>query len=304
VIMNLAVNACDAMPSGGVLKIRTARVSRPRSEASVTSDSVPFAMVEMTDTGCGMDAETKAHLFEPFFTTKLIGKGTGLGLSTVYGIVKQSGGIIEVDSVPGEGTVFRAYRPIVEQPVGPRKMPRYTRVRRRRQKITRALSKGMADPVRARMTRSLHWARETTFTSDDILATHRLFITVYPSQLLDQRDMADAKPEDESISIGLGEGFLSGRHCEWITPVDVRNSRGDYDFFGCCQQQAGLSERFTSYGLTKPDGPEAKLFQFRSRFLHLGSRKVLELCRPDSNGPELYRDCANAQLLCRREQYP
>ena len=124
VIMNLAVNACDAMPSGGVLRIRTARVSRPPSGASVTSDSAPYAMVEMTDTGCGMAAETKAHLFEPFFTTKPIGKGTGLGLSTAYGIVKQSGGTIEVDSVPDEGTTFRVYLPIVEQPVSPRKAPK------------------------------------------------------------------------------------------------------------------------------------------------------------------------------------
>jgi len=124
VIMNLAVNACDAMPSGGVLKIRTAQVSRPPSETSATSHSAPYAMVEMTDTGCGMDAETKAHLFEPFFTTKPIGKGTGLGLSTVYGIVKQSGGTIEVDSVPGEGTTFRVYLPIVEEPVIPRKAPK------------------------------------------------------------------------------------------------------------------------------------------------------------------------------------
>jgi signal transduction histidine kinase/ActR/RegA family two-component response regulator len=121
VIMNLAANACDAMPSGGVLKIRTARVSRPRSEASVANYSVPYAMVGMTDTGCGMDADTKAHLFEPFFTTKPIGKGTGLGLSTVYGIVKQSGGTIEVDSLPGEGSVFRVYLPIAKQPVSPRK---------------------------------------------------------------------------------------------------------------------------------------------------------------------------------------
>ena len=124
VIMNLAVNACDAMPSGGVLKIRTAQVSGPPSEASATSHSAPYAMLEMTDTGCGMDAETKAHLFEPFFTTKPIGKGTGLGLSTVYGIVKQSGGTIEVDSMPGESTAFRVYLPIVEQPVGPRKAPK------------------------------------------------------------------------------------------------------------------------------------------------------------------------------------
>ncbi|MGB8580416.1 MAG: ATP-binding protein [Candidatus Sulfotelmatobacter sp.] len=124
VIMNLAVNACDAMPSGGVLKIRTAQVSRPSSEAPATSHSAPYAMVEMTDTGCGMDLETRAHLFEPFFTTKPIGKGTGLGLSTVYGIVKQSGGTIEVDSVPGEGTTFRVYLPIVEEPVSPRKVPK------------------------------------------------------------------------------------------------------------------------------------------------------------------------------------
>ena len=124
VIMNLAVNACDAMPSGGVLRIRTARVSRPPSEASTRSHSAPYAMVEMTDTGCGMDVETKAHIFEPFFTTKPIGKGTGLGLSTVYGIVKQSGGTIEVDSVPGEGTTFRVYLPIVEEPVSPRKAPK------------------------------------------------------------------------------------------------------------------------------------------------------------------------------------
>jgi PAS domain S-box-containing protein len=123
VIMNLAVNACDAMPSGGVLKIRTAQISRPPSEAPATSHSAPYAMVEMTDTGCGMDLETRAHIFEPFFTTKPIGKGTGLGLSTVYGIVKQSGGTIEVDSVPGEGTTFRVYLPIVEEPVSPRKAP-------------------------------------------------------------------------------------------------------------------------------------------------------------------------------------
>jgi PAS domain S-box-containing protein len=132
VIMNLAVNARDAMPSGGVLRIRTARVSRPPSEASATSHSAPYAMVEMTDTGCGMDAETKAHLFEPFFTTKPIGKGTGLGLSTVYGIVKQSGGTIEVDSVPGEGTTFRVYLPIVEEPVSPRKAPKVARCSWRR----------------------------------------------------------------------------------------------------------------------------------------------------------------------------
>ena len=124
VIMNLAVNACDAMPSGGVLRIKTSQVSMMDSKPGVKNSPTAHALLEITDTGCGMDDETKAHLFEPFFTTKPIGKGTGLGLSTVYGIVKQSGGMIEVDSVPGEGTTFRVYLPIVEQPVSPRKAPK------------------------------------------------------------------------------------------------------------------------------------------------------------------------------------
>jgi len=125
VIMNLAVNACDAMPSGGVLRIKTSQVSMMDSKPGVKNSSTAHALLEITDTGCGMDDEIKAHLFEPFFTTKPIGKGTGLGLSTVCGIVKQSGGTIEVDSVPGEGTTFRVYLPIVEQPVSPRKAPKF-----------------------------------------------------------------------------------------------------------------------------------------------------------------------------------
>jgi PAS domain S-box-containing protein len=124
VIMNLAVNACDAMPSGGVLKIKTSRVLKAAPGTIARNHSAAYAMVEVTDTGSGIDAETKAHLFEPFFTTKPIGKGTGLGLSTVYGIVKQSGGTIEVDSVPGEGSTFKVYLPIVEQPISPRKAPK------------------------------------------------------------------------------------------------------------------------------------------------------------------------------------
>ena len=127
VIMNLAVNACDAMPSGGVLRIKTSQVSMMAlgSKPGGKNSSPTHALLEITDTGCGMDDETKAHLFEPFFTTKPIGKGTGLGLSTVYGIVKQSGGTIEVDSVPDEGTTFRVYLPIVEHPVSPRKAPKF-----------------------------------------------------------------------------------------------------------------------------------------------------------------------------------
>jgi PAS domain S-box-containing protein len=122
VIMNLVVNACDAMPSGGDLLIRTARAPRPAPATGGSEDAIPFAMLEVTDTGYGMDTETKAHLFEPFFTTKPFGKGTGLGLSTAYGIVKQSGGSISVESSPGKGSAFRVYLPMVEQAVGPRKI--------------------------------------------------------------------------------------------------------------------------------------------------------------------------------------
>jgi two-component system, cell cycle sensor histidine kinase and response regulator CckA len=124
VIMNLAVNACDAMPSGGILKIKTSRVPKAVAGMIARNQTAAYAMVEVTDTGSGIDAETKSHLFEPFFTTKPVGKGTGLGLSTVYGIVKQSGGSIEVDSVPGEGTTFKVYLPIVEQAISLRKAPK------------------------------------------------------------------------------------------------------------------------------------------------------------------------------------
>jgi PAS domain S-box-containing protein len=102
VIMNLAVNARDAMPQGGRLRIETADVERPGGR---------HAMLAVTDTGQGMDPETESHIFEPFFTTKAMGKGTGLGLSTVYGIVQQHRGAIEVDTRVGQGTTFRIYLP-------------------------------------------------------------------------------------------------------------------------------------------------------------------------------------------------
>ncbi len=115
-VLNLAVNAYDAMPVGGMLTIRTSRVEKMKGIGK-DRDSQSYALIEMIDTGNGMDAETRAHIFEPFFTTKPIGKGTGLGLSTVYGIVKQSGGSIEVESAVGEGSTFRVYLPITEAPV-------------------------------------------------------------------------------------------------------------------------------------------------------------------------------------------
>jgi CheY-like chemotaxis protein len=119
VLMNLVVNARDAMPNGGKLTIATENATLDEDHACKSKGAVPgnYVMLSVTDTGTGMTDEVKAHLFEAFFTTKASGKGTGLGLSTCQTIVQQCGGHISIDSELGKGTTFKIYFPRVEQPL-------------------------------------------------------------------------------------------------------------------------------------------------------------------------------------------
>ncbi len=125
VVMNLAVNARDAMPKGGRLTIETLSVHVEDPVPHRTGDLAParYAMLVVSDTGEGMDEETRHHIFEPFYTTKGEGRGTGLGLATVYGIVKQNGGHVAVESQPDQGATFRVYLPVTEAEATPQAQP-------------------------------------------------------------------------------------------------------------------------------------------------------------------------------------
>ena len=120
VIMNLSINAWDAMPDGGKFIIRTMVVHLPFPQPGPESRLLPgtYIMIQVSDTGCGMDRETIAHAFEPLFTTKKEGEGTGLGLSIVYGNIIRIGGYIDIDSTPGEGTTFRILLPRLKKTSG------------------------------------------------------------------------------------------------------------------------------------------------------------------------------------------
>ncbi|PRQ06871.1 AAA family ATPase [Enhygromyxa salina] len=157
VALNLVVNARDAMPEGGEIRVRTSQSELSPAKMWRHENREPgvYVMLEVYDTGAGMDAATRERIFEPFFTTKAAGKGTGLGLSTVHGIVKQSGGFIEVQSELGVGTIFSVYLPVVDASL---------------------------DPTSANLSDELPGGRETILLVEDDASVRKLMTTILTQQ--------------------------------------------------------------------------------------------------------------------------
>jgi CheY-like chemotaxis protein len=194
-ILNLAVNARDAMPDGGQLTFVVATRDADEAFTRVHQPMKPGTYVELTvsDTGHGMDADTRSKAFEPFFTTKEVGKGTGLGLSMVYGTVKQSGGFIFVDSAPGAGSTFRLYFPPAEAP-----------------------ARETIDPAAL-----AHGARARVLVVDDERAVRALVVSALKRRGHDVREAESADAARGVLSTGTFDLLLTDANMPGMNGVDL-----------------------------------------------------------------------------------
>ena len=206
-LLNLTLNARDAMPTGGTFTIRTRNVSLPtRNDTFPSEDELPqgnYVRLSVSDTGHGMDAATRARIFEPFFTTKPVGQGSGLGLATVFGIVRQSGGTVRVRSSPGEGTTFSIYLPQVPA----EEMPGA---------VVRETSRGERGSGTVLVVEDEGQVREFTCR---VLAAHG-YQCVEANNGVDALDLVEERGEDiaavvtDVVMPGLGGGALAKRLAE------------------------------------------------------------------------------------------
>lgn len=242
VILNLAVNARDAMPQGGRLRLATAVVTVAETEVTRRGAprAGPYVCLEVTDTGCGMDASTLARIFEPFFSTKETGKGTGLGLATVYGIVRQHQGWIEVQSKPGAGSTFKVYLPAVTGPAGQSHDTRFERRPRGHQQETILVVEDEPDlrELVCELLASCHYTVHAAATGVEALALWErlagrvdLLLTDVVMPLgLNGRQLAErlrrSKPDLRVIYTSGYSGSLAGRQLRledgWFLPKPYR----------------------------------------------------------------------------------